>query len=65
MERSGLCNKSCADIFSWQIRYYARKETLLTQAAEVAAKAFGTGGMATPGAIRTITGKEVSMREKL
>lgn len=45
-----------------QIRYYARKETLLTQAAEVAAKAFGTGQMATPGAIRTITGKEVSTR---
>jgi general stress protein 26 len=44
-----------------EIRYYARKETLLTQAAEVAAKAFGTGQMATPGAIRTITGKEVSL----
>ncbi|KAJ9101907.1 hypothetical protein QFC19_004987 [Naganishia cerealis] len=48
-----------------EIRYYARKETLLTQAAEVAAKAFGTGGMATPGAIRTITGKEVSIRTQL
>jgi general stress protein 26 len=46
--------------FALKIRYYARKETLLTQAAEVAAKAFGTGQMATPGAIRTITGKEVS-----
>jgi hypothetical protein len=51
------------DGLSSKIRYYARKETLLTQAVEVAAKAFGTGQMATPGAIRTITGKEVSIAE--
>lgn len=42
-----------------QIRYFAQKESLITQAAEVLTKAV-TGSVATPGALRTITGDEAA-----
>jgi general stress protein 26 len=42
----------------YEIRYYTRKQNLLTQAVNIAASAV-SGGLASPGNIRTITKQEI------